>query len=153
MIVGALDPSLTMSNISSNVLQVLTRHGFVEHGMVLLFFPSMAAGAACLLGATFVVFSYECAWLPILTNLVRIVVVDVGLSSEVLPIVRIHALRLVVLLVEWAPLSLEIEHVKVCILGHFVDESRLQLFGTMRKGTVVSVIAFVQVLRILGAIF
>ena len=151
MIVRALDSSLAISAIA--VTHVLAWLSFVEHGMVLLFLPSMAALATRLIGTPFVILGNESARLPVLAYLPGVIVVDVGLPPEVLPIMRIHALSLIVLLVEGAPLSLEVEHVEVCVLDHLVDEARLQLLGAVGEGAVVSIITFVQVLRVLGAVF
>lgn len=43
------------------------------------------------------------------------------LPSEVLPVVCVNALGLVVFVVEWAPLSLKVEHVELPVSGHFVN--------------------------------
>jgi hypothetical protein len=121
--------------------------------MVLLLFPAVAAGATGLVRTTFVVFGDEGARLPVPADVVCVIVVDIWLPPEVLPIVRVHALGLVVLFIEWAPLGLEIEHVEICVFGHFVDEAGLELLGTVREGTVVSIITFMAILGVLCAIF
>lgn len=57
-----------------------------------------------------------------------------GLSAKVLPIVRIHALRLVVVLVlEGAPLSLEVKHKELSILHELVDQSNLDVYLRVSK--------------------
>jgi len=50
---------------------------------------------------------------PIWAKVVRIVVEQLRLSSEILPVVCIVTLGFVVFLVEWTPLSLEIELIEV----------------------------------------
>lgn len=120
--------------------------------MVLLFLPAMAAFAACLLWAPFMILRNEGTWLPVITDLVCIVVENIWLPSEVLPIVRIDALCFVVLLVEGAPFGFEIKHVKVGVLGHLVYQPRLELLGAMGEGAIVAVFALRQILGILGAI-
>ena len=55
----------------------------------------------------------ERACLPILAEFPGIVIKQVGLASEVVPIVRVYALSLVVRLDERAPLSLEVVHEEV----------------------------------------
>ena len=77
---------------------------------------------------------------------------DIWLSSEVLPIVCVHALRLIVLLIEWTPLSFEEKHVKVSILLHVMNQPRFKVFGTVSERAVITVLAFAQILGILGAI-
>lgn len=77
---------------------------------------------------------------------------DIWLPSEILPIVKIHALGLVMLLVERAALGLEIEHEKVSVLLHLMDEPGLQLLGAVREGAVVTVLTLAKVLGILGAV-
>ena len=44
------------------------------------------------------------------------------LPSEILPVVSIDALGFVMFVVEWAPLCLKVEHVKLTVARHFVDQ-------------------------------
>ena len=44
------------------------------------------------------------------------------LPSEILPVVSIDALGFVMFVVEWAPLRLKVEHVKLTVARHFVDQ-------------------------------
>lgn len=67
------------------------------------------------------VMSNKSACLPFFTQFIRTVVKKVRFPSEVLPVVRVNAQSLVVFLVEWAPLSLKVEHVELAVTGHFVD--------------------------------
>lgn len=77
--------------------------------------------------APFFVLTNEGTRLPILTKFMSIVVKDVRLSSEVLPVVSVVALGLVVLLVERTPFSLEVELVIVSILLHSMNDASLQI--------------------------
>ena len=72
-------------------------------------------------------------------------------SSEVLPVMSVVTLSLVMFLVEWAPLSLEVEHVEIGILLHKVDYSCLNISHRVSEGAVLSIVAVCQVLRELGA--
>ena len=67
---------------------------------------------------------------------------------------RVDALGLVVLSIERAPLSFEVEHPEVGVALHIVDQSRLQLLCRVRKTAVVSILASggdaVGPVRILG---
>ena len=95
--------------------------------VVLLLLPTMRSETSGLQNAPFFVLTNEGARLPILTKFMSIVVKDVRLSSEVLPVVSVVALSLIVLLVERTPLCLEIELVVVGILLHSVNYASLQI--------------------------
>ena len=72
--------------------------------------------------------SYECPSLPVLTKLARIIVKQVRLSPEVLPVVRVFALGLVVIVGKiWAPFGLKVVHVEFVILRILVNKARLQI--------------------------
>ena len=106
-------------------LLLLTRLSFIEDRMILLLFPSVAALAACLILAAFMIFGNESTGFPILADFLARIIEDIRLSSKILPIVSIYALCLIMLLVERAPLCLEIEHIEVSILRHIVNHPRL----------------------------
>ena len=72
-----------------------------------------------------------------------------GLAAEVLPVVRVNALRLVMILVIGAPLSLEVEHVELLLPGHLVDERRLDVRVRVGEGAELLVLAG---LGVLGAV-
>lgn len=95
----------------------------------------------------------ESSWLPVRANILAVIREDIGLSSEILPVVSINTLSLIVLLVERTPFRLEVEHVKVSILFHLVNQSGFELLGVVGERTVVTVFAFVQVLGVLCAVF
>ena len=105
MIVGALE---TLEAL----VTLLTRLGLVYEWMEELLFPAMAHLAVLEAFAALFVTSDEGAALPILTQ-IYLVGEQVRAAPEVLEVVGVHALRLVVLLVEGTPLGLEIEHVEV----------------------------------------
>ena len=115
--------------------------------------PAVAAVARGLRRAALMVFCDECRTLPVCAKLSR-VLKDVGLATKVLPVVRVDALGLVVLSIERAPLSFEVEHPEVGVALHIVDQSRLQLLCRVRKTAVVSILASggdaVGPVRILG---
>ena len=77
---------------------------------------------------------------------------NVWFPSEILPIVKINALSLVMLLIKWATLSLEIKHEKVRVFLHLMNKPCLQLLGAMSKGAVITIFALAEVLGILGAV-
>ena len=111
----------------------LTWFSFVKHWMVFLLFPPVAAFASRLILASFMILGNKSTRLPIFTDLVRIILKDIRLTSKVLPIVRIYALCLVVVLIERTPFCLEIKHIEVSILLHVVNQPRLQLFRVVCK--------------------
>ena len=125
--------------------------GLVEQRMVLLLLPAMAVRAAGHVLAALVVLGDEGARSPVPAILMAIVLEQSGLPPEVLPVVSIHALSLVVLLVVRAPLCFEVVHVEVWVPLHLLDEPDLQLFGAVSERAIFTVIAFVEMLRILGA--
>lgn len=87
----------------------------------------MTIQASSLIEAALLILTYKSTSLPILTENPRVIVEYIRLSSEILPVMCIIALSLVVFLVEWTPFCLEIEHVKVCILSHKVNNSCLDV--------------------------
>jgi hypothetical protein len=58
---------------------------------------------------------------------------DVWLSPKILPVVCVNTLSLIMLFVEWTPLSFEVEHVEVVIFLHLVDQPSLQILGAVSK--------------------
>lgn len=101
--------------------------------MVVLLFPSVTTLTASHICTAILIFSYKGTSLPVFAEFVAIVCEDVGFASEVLPIVVVHALCLVVLLVERAALSFEVEHIEIRIFLHLVDQSCLKLFCAVGK--------------------
>ena len=149
MVERALDPS---GALLLGGLVLRTRLGLVEQWVVLLLFPAMAVMAAGHALAPLVVLGNEGPWSPVLAVDAAVVREEVGLPSEVLPVVSVDALSLVVLLVVWTPLGLEVEHVEVSVLLHLVDESHSQLLGAVSERAVVTVLALVEVLGVVGAV-
>ena len=75
---------------------------------------------------------------PKVALLPRRILVDVRLAAEVLPVVSILTLISHVtphLVVERAPDSLEMKHVEVIVLLHFMKKVNRQLFFVVSKGT------------------
>ena len=112
-------------------------HKWMEH----LFFPTVVASTVTLERTSILVLANEVSSLPLFADLIRIVVEELGLAAEVLPVMRINALGLVVLLIVWTPLRLEEVHVEVHVTGHLVDQRRLNIYVRVREGTVLSVLA------------
>lgn len=86
------------------------------------------------------------------------IVIDVGRPAEVLPIVSENTLvSLVVLFRHWAPRRLEVEHVKVHISLHLVEERHGKFGLTVRKSTHVPILASFYLVRVvstkLGLVF
>ena len=101
---------------------------FVEKRVIKLLFPPMSPRAETLKGAPLMIVSYECATLPVLTKLARIIIEQVRLAPEVLPVVRVFALGLVVVVGKiWAPFGLKVVHVEFVILRILVNKACLQI--------------------------
>jgi hypothetical protein len=64
------------------------------------------------------------------------------LPPKVLPIVRIETLRLVMLVSEGAPFSLEVKHEKLPVSRHFVNQRGPYVILCVCEGAVVLVLAF-----------
>lgn len=107
-----------------------------------MLFPAVAAVTACHVLAAILIFGDESTCFPIFTKFVAIIFEDVWFSSEILPVVIVHALRLIMLLVERTTLSFEIEHKKVRIFLHLMNQPRFQLLGAMSKRAVISIFTF-----------
>ena len=96
--------------------------------MINLLLPAVSSGAECLQRTTLVVVADESSTLPVLTELLWVIVKEVRLAPEVLPVMRILALSLVVLNGQvGAPLRLEVVHVEVVVLGVLVDQASFQV--------------------------
>lgn len=119
--------------------------------MVFLFFPSMASLARSLFETSFFIFSNKSLGLPIVARLKNIVVVQLWLATEILPIVSVVALSFVVLFVKRTPLGLEIEHVKIFIFLHKVYDSRFDISNGVSKGTKLAILTLAQLLGELSA--
>lgn len=115
------------------LLSIIAENGLINHGMEDLLFPTVVLAAVGLKLAAFLILAYEISSLPLLTNFERVVLEEVGLSSEVLPVVSVHALSLVVFCVVGTPFGLEVEHVKFLVPGHLVDQRCLYVLITMRE--------------------
>jgi hypothetical protein len=116
---------------------------FIDEGMKLLFFPSVAELAGLESFASLFVAGDEGPALPVFAEL-GVVSEQVGFPSVVLEVVGIHALGFVVVVVVGAPLSLEVEDVEVEVLilrKDMVDESHLDIFDGVGERAVVSVLA------------
>lgn len=86
----------------------------VVPGMILLFLPTVTLGAPVLVSASVRVRPDEVVYLPVAAQ-IAIIVIDMGLAAEVLPVMGVNAVLLVVVLAPWAPRSFEIEYVEIGI--------------------------------------
>lgn len=132
------------------LLCIFARHCLVHHRVENLLFPSVVPAAVALQWAALFILSNKVAGLPPLAYLKRIVRKQLGLSPEVLPIVRVDALCLVVLSVEGAPLCFEVKHVELLVTRHLVNQWSLYVRVSVREGAELFVFTF---LRGLGAKF
>jgi hypothetical protein len=108
--------------------------------MVLLLLPTMRVGTACLVRAPLIILGNKSSWLPIVAYPIALILIDIWFSPKVLPVVSIDTLGLVVLLVERAPLGLEVEHVKIAVLLHLMDKSRLKILCAVSEGAIVTIL-------------
>ena len=129
----------------------MTFSGLINVRVVLLLLPPVVLCAGGLQRTSLLILANEGLWLPIFTGDKYVIVVKLGFAPEILPVVRVLALRFVVFSVEWAPLCFEIEHVEVHVLCHIVNDTRLDVFHGVSKRTEFTVLAVVQVLWKLGA--
>lgn len=119
---------------------------FVHERVELLLLPAVAELALLESLAAFFVARDESARLPVLTEL-RFVPEEVWFTPEVLEVMCVNALCLVMLVVEGTPLGLEEEHVELVVLvarQQMVDQSHFDVLHRVRKGTIVSVLALLD---------
>jgi len=146
MIVGALR-GLMVSCLVVVAVSVLTEASFVYHRVVNLLLPSVELGTSALEGTSFLVVGDKITGLPLLTHFEWIIIEEMWLATEILPIVRVNTLAFVVVGVEGAPLGLEVEHVELLGAGHFVDERGLDVLVGVGEGAVLLVHAIFSALR------
>lgn len=95
------------------LLSMLARIKLIVLRMILLLFPTMTLQASVLVWTAIFVVIDKLTRAPIRT-LIFMVVVKLRLPPEVLPVVRKDTLvSLVIVLVVWAPNSLEVKHVEI----------------------------------------
>lgn len=92
-----------------------------------LFFPAVVPAAVTLQTAPVLVLANEIARLPLFAHLKRVVLEQMRLPSEVLPVMRIDTLRLIVFGVVGTPLSLEVKHIEFLVARHLVNQGRLNV--------------------------
>lgn len=137
----------------ASAFEFLAELGLIEKGVVFLFFPAVSSHASWLQNAPLLIFANECPTLPIRTKIESIVVKKLRFPSKVLPVVCIITLCLVVFLVEWAPFSLKVKHVKVKVFFHVVNDSSFNFSLRMSKWTKIAIFAIYQLLRKFSAEF
>lgn len=118
--------------------------------MVVEFLPAVAHAAIEAILAAQVVVEDVVLLLPV-EAADGLVVVDRGVASVVLEVVRVYAESLVVLgQIEGAEHRLVVEHVKVFIVLVVVDELDADLIFAVRKGAVVPILAAADTAREVG---
>ena len=102
--------------------------GLVDKRVVHLLFPAVTQSTEGLHWTPFAIVPDESADFPIRADLAWIIVEEMGLAAEVLPVVGVFTLRFVVhLALEWAPLCLKVVHVEVSIALILVNQASLQV--------------------------
>ena len=86
----------------------------VGQGVVVLLLPAMTMNSVLHVVATFRIFG-DVPGRPPIIALASVVLEQVRLPSEVLPVVGVHTISLVVILAERAPFGLEKEHIEIGI--------------------------------------
>lgn len=130
---------------------------FVDQWVVLELLPAMALATSVFQLAAVLVGFGRFLGFPVGALDLR-VVVDVWRPAKVLPIVSEDTLvSLVILFGHWAPDRLEVEHVKVRIPLHLVEQRHGQLGLTVREGTHIPILARVDLVGVvctkLGLVF
>ncbi len=125
-------------------LGLLTYLSLVVERMEFSLLPSMRFGTLLHLAAPFVIAGDKSATLPRKTKIL-LILKEIRLPSEILPIVGIRALRLIMILVHGTPLCLEEEQEEVHVLGQVLDQSHLEIVVAMGEGAVVAIVALVGV--------
>ena len=119
--------------------------GLPDLWVILLLFPAVAVAAPILIRTAVMIFANEIFRRPILTRH-RLIPILLWLAAEVLPVVRVDAQFFVMLKGKWAPGGLKIEHVKVSVLRHLVQDVYSKLAFVMCEGAIhVSVLADFEV--------
>ena len=96
----------------------------------------------------------EGACLPILAEIPRVIVKQVGLAAEIMPIMSIDTLSLVVGFDVGAPLSLEVVHIERVVALHLVDEACLDVLVGVCEGAELLVVADISLVSAkLGFVF
>ena len=129
----------------SLALSLLAGQCFVHNRVVNLLFPAVATRTEGLQGTSLVIISDESPSLPVLTEVTWIIVEEVGLTPEILPVMCVHAQSFVVLAVKKrAPLSLEVEHKEFLIARVFMNQSRFNVQLGVCEGAKLGVNAFIS---------
>lgn len=117
-----------------------------------MLFPAVTVTAGLQALAAFIVRSDERAALPILTNL-HLIAKEIRTTAEILEVVRVHALSLVVFMVEGTPFGFEVEDEEIEVAGldawhEVVDEADFDVLDRVRKRTVIPVLTLANFIRV-----
>ena len=127
---------------------LLTWVNFKVARVILLLFPAVAVSASVLVLAAVWVCTDEVFYFPILAE-VFLVVVQLWLSSQVLPVVCVNTHFFVVILAPWTPGCFEVENVKIWVFGlHLVQHVDGDFILGVSKSTHFSVLAILHVVRV-----
>jgi hypothetical protein len=119
--------------------------------VVLHFFPAVTLLTVEFIGTAFFVLGYVAVWLPIRTR-ERLVGIVLRLSSVVLPVVVVDAVRFIVLdEIERTVDGFIVKDVEIFIVGVVFDEIDFNVFFGVCEGAVDAVLATRAVVRVPGA--
>ena len=109
-----------------HALLLLTGVDFIRQRVVVLFFPTMTKHAVLDVPTAFTVPSNVPSRLPVFALRVMIMI-DLGLPPEILPVMGIHSVCLVMVLAKWSPFGFEIIHVEIEVSGVLMDQINFDL--------------------------
>lgn len=133
------------------LIDLSARMHLVVQWVVLLFLPAMRELTPVLMLAPICICLNEVLRLPLRT-LLLLILKDMRLSSEVLPVMSVDTgIPGVVCIAVRAPNSLEVEHVEVRIHLEFAQQIHCHLLLSMSECTHVSIVTRLNLVRIRGA--
>lgn len=132
--------------VALEALLLVAGLSFIDKWMELLFLPSMGKLALLKALASLLVACNEGPTLPIFAEL-GLVAEKGRPSSEVLEVMRVYTLRLVMLVVVWAPLRLEVEYIEVevrILWEQVMDQAHFDVVDRVSEGTILSILALLH---------
>lgn len=130
------------------ILEISTLLHTVDQGMEFLLLPAVTTAATVLKLAAVLVCLCILLRLPKLALLFSILV-DVRLSSEVLPVVCVNAFfALMILVRKWTPHCFKVKHIEISILFHLLNHIHGKLTFTVRESAKFAIVAAVYAIGI-----
>lgn len=124
---------------------------FVIFRMIFLFLPTMALHASILILAPIFVTRYELSWSPVRT-LFFWILIQLRLSSEILPIVSIHTdISQMFAFIVGTPNWFEMKHIEVDVFLKLVYQFNWYFSLRMGKWTILTILTFIRTINIGGA--